>query len=168
PYHLGGHTGQIRRHHLRLGQPVNRERSIAGPGDKCSRTTDALRSDRVPHVRRYHTNRGRRDIEVLGNHAIHLWRGLESAHAIDAGRPFEPAINAGVPQRASLRIGRRIRSVTRRKPASSSSFSPTGTSAYAGIVSMRSLSSWMSASCIDTLWIEPSIFSTPCPNVKKG
>ena len=84
PYHLGGRARQIRRYDLRLGQPVNRERSIAVPGDKRSRTTDALRSDRIPHVRRYQANRGRRDIEFLGNHAIHLWRGLESAHAIDA------------------------------------------------------------------------------------
>src|SRR5258706_860153 len=67
PYHLRGHAWEIRRDHLRLGQAVNRERSIAGPGDKRSRTADALRSDRIPHVGGYHANRSWRDIQLLAD-----------------------------------------------------------------------------------------------------
>ena len=56
--------------------------------------------------------------------------------------------------------------VTKRNPAPFNCFNPAGTSACAGIVSIRVLSSSTSVSVIETPWIEPNIFNTPCPNVK--
>ena len=80
-----------------------------------------------------------------------------------SNQPSMPACFSGL----SCGSGGEFVSVVRRKPASFNRFSPVGTSGCAGIVSMRCRNSSMSASRIDTPWIEPSIFSTPCPNAKK-
>ena len=50
---MGGHARQIWRNCVRLRQPVQGQRSIAGSGDKRSRAAHALRPDRIPHMRRH-------------------------------------------------------------------------------------------------------------------
>ena len=106
---------------------------------------------------------GRQHIQLFGDHVVHLPRRFESAHAIDAERLFEPSVDAGVLQRAGLWVGAEFVSVTRRNPASFSCFSPPGTSGCAGIVSIRILSSSMSACSIDTCGLSPASSARPVP-----
>src|SRR5262245_21763376 len=93
---LGGQSGKFRRNSLRLRQAMHGQGSISGSGDERSRAADALRSDRIPDMRRHHANRHRRHIQFFVAHVVDLRRGFESAPAIAAERLFEPTVNAGV------------------------------------------------------------------------
>jgi hypothetical protein len=93
---LRGYARKVGSDGLRLGQPKHWQGSIPGPGYQCSRATNALRPNCVPNVGCDHAYGGWGDIQFLGHHVVHLWRGFEPTHSVNAKGFFEPAINAGM------------------------------------------------------------------------
>src|SRR5262249_31093203 len=92
---LGGHTDEIGRDDLRLGDPVYRQRGIDAAGDQGgARVAGALGAERVPNVCRDHAAFGELRVELLSNHVIALRGWLESPNPVNAELSLEKLAEA--------------------------------------------------------------------------